>query len=152
MLAEPAGLSLSMHSTSLLSYMYEPAMETLDAITSNRECHWNTESSSKVSSLLHACSNSQFLVALHVTFQVLGVSQALTVKLQNHANDLLKASQEVGSTIDTAEMLLTKVEEKHKEWYGVVQKVADDAGIELKAPCTCGRLVHQANPTLQVHQ
>ncbi|XP_065182839.1 52 kDa repressor of the inhibitor of the protein kinase-like [Sycon ciliatum] len=45
-------------------------------------------------------------------------------------------------------MLRTKVEEKHKEWYEAVQKVADDAGIELKAPRACGRSVHRANPTV----
>ena len=76
------------------------------------------------------------------------MSRSLTAKLQSHANNLLKAYQDVRSTIDTLEMLRTKVDEKHKKWYEAVQKVAGDDGIELMAPHACGKSVHRANSTV----
>ena len=81
--------------------LYRPVTECLEAIVTNAERHWNSESTTKASSLLHACRDPQFLVALHITCQVLSVTRGLTVKLQSRTNDLLKAYNEVETTVAT---------------------------------------------------
>ena len=99
--------------------LYEPAMVTLDAIASNREGHWNTESTTKASTLLRACRDPQFLVALHVTCQVLGVTRGLTIKLQSRANDLLKAYQDNDRHFGNA------AHQSRREAQGVVRSCAE---------------------------
>lgn len=90
--------------------LYKSCMNAPECIKDNANQQWNAESCNKASALHHVCTEPQFLVALHITCQVLDVTRGLTVKLQSRANDLLKA-HEVQLTKATLERIRMNVNE-----------------------------------------
>ena len=102
----------------------------MESICNSGSGSWSSDSLIDGRNLLLAISTADFLSALVITNSCLKYLQALTSNLQGEAKDIVAAVREINTVISTLQDVRENIETHHSTWFGTVEKMCEDVGIE----------------------
>ena len=124
--------------------LYEPILQTLETITSEKGWEHKTEDSAN--DLLKNIMESTFLVALNVCSYTLGFTKQLSSMLQGTAIDVIEAYKQIELVKTQLNSLQGNCDEVFMcEVWPKVKELAHIADIKLSTPHQCGRQTKRSN-------
>ena len=129
-----------------MQQLYEAVMLALVEIKDNEDKTWNSDSSSKESTLFDACSNFKFLMALVVCKSIVSYTVHLTRKLQCMSSDVLKVYNMLEVLKSTLAGVQKDIDNYNKTWFDTVrqEKLIDKEFVASK-PRTNRKQAHRPN-------
>ena len=119
-------------------------VQTFEVISTDNT--WNTESSTRATSLLLSITQFEFLMAIVVVEACLGYIKGLTVALQSRSTDICTAYREASIVMRVLTDVRENVDQNHNQWYkSAVDLSAQINGSPPSMPRRCGRQSQRDN-------
>ena len=123
-------------------------VQTFEVISTDNT--WNTESSTRATSLLLSITQFEFLMAIVIVEACLGYIKGLTVALQSRSTDICTAYREASIVMRVLTDVRENVNQNHNQWY----KSAVDLSAQINRsppsmPRRCGRQSQRDNVPAQ---
>ena len=123
-------------------------VQTFEVISTDNT--WNTESSTRATSLLLSITQFEFLMAIVVVEACLGYIKGLTVALQSRSTDICTAYREASIVMRVLTDVRENVNQNHNQWYkSAVDLSAQINGSPPSMPRRCGRQSQRDNVPAQ---
>ena len=125
--------------------LFMPIVCCLEEIANSSPAEWNAETRSDVQSLFFTVFRFSFVIALVATQNVLSYIKGLSVKLQGHYVDAIRAHRDIQNVKFTLVKHRCDVERYHSQIYNEVTVLCQSVGIEESVPRVTNRQQNRQN-------
>ena len=122
--------------------LFMPVTCCLEEIAYSSPADWNSETRPDAQSFFLTIFRFSFVVALVITEKVLSYVKGLSVKLQGRYVDVIRAHENVKSTLAK---LRSDIDNFHGKTYGEALLLCQSVGIEESTPRVTSRQRHRQN-------
>ena len=106
---------------------------------------WSSQAKREATPRLKALTDFSFIVGLITMYHLLHPLHGITVLLQGRNMDIVRAYQEVDSTLSDLKHIRSTVEDEFRKIYLYAIRVAENIGVDPSFPRTTGRQQHRPN-------